>query len=230
AGAASALGFLVTPISFDFVHSLPGPLESLDWDAVDALYRAMEGRGRAMLTDAGVDPAEVLSVRRAEMRLAGQFHDIAVPVPDGRLGAQAAPGLAERFESEYRRLYGIYMPGRQIQVLNWRVLVTGPSPGVRLAAASVDRGACAVHALRGRLINSAEECWITVWRTAFSLITGEAQDFGCELFDPDAHSIAHSPRSMPVFNLTLLLAVRRLLTVFPRDTLRPGDAFVTNDQ
>ncbi len=80
-----------------------------------------------------------------------------------------------------------------------------------------------------RLINIAEECWITIWRTAFSLIIGEAQDFGCELFDPDAESIAHSPRSMPVFNLTLPLAVRHLLVAFPRDTLEPGDVLVTND-
>jgi 5-oxoprolinase (ATP-hydrolysing) len=80
-----------------------------------------------------------------------------------------------------------------------------------------------------RLINIAEECWITIWRTAFSLIIGEAQDFGCELFDPDAESIAHSPRSMPVFNLTLPLAVRHLLAAFPRDTLEPGDVLVTND-
>ncbi len=80
-----------------------------------------------------------------------------------------------------------------------------------------------------RLINIAEECWITIWRTAFSLIIGEAQDFGCELFDPDAESIAHSPRSMPVFNLTLPLAVRHLLAAFPRDILEPGDVLVTND-
>jgi 5-oxoprolinase (ATP-hydrolysing) len=80
-----------------------------------------------------------------------------------------------------------------------------------------------------RLINIAEECWITIWRTAFSLIIGEAQDFGCELFGPDAESIAHSPRSMPVFNLTLPLAVRHLLAEFPRDTLEPGDVLVTND-
>ena len=80
-----------------------------------------------------------------------------------------------------------------------------------------------------RLINIAEECWITIWRTAFSLIIGEAQDFGCELFDPNAESIAHSPRSMPVFNLTLPLAVRHLLAVFPRETLAPGDVLVTND-
>jgi 5-oxoprolinase (ATP-hydrolysing) len=80
-----------------------------------------------------------------------------------------------------------------------------------------------------RLINIAEECWITILRTAFSLIIGEAQDFGCELFDPDAQSIAHSPRSMPVFNLTLPLAARRLLEVFPRQTLQDGDVLVTND-
>lgn len=80
-----------------------------------------------------------------------------------------------------------------------------------------------------RLINISEECWITILRTAFSLIIGEAQDFGCELFDPDGQSIAHSPRSMPVFNLTLPLAVRRLLDVFPRPTLEPGDVLVTND-
>ncbi len=80
-----------------------------------------------------------------------------------------------------------------------------------------------------RLINITEECWVTIWRTAFSMIIGEAQDFGCELLDADAHSLAHSPRSMPVFNLTLPLAVRRLLDVFPRETLAPGDVLVTND-
>ncbi len=80
-----------------------------------------------------------------------------------------------------------------------------------------------------RLINIAEECWITIWRTAFSTIIGEAQDFGCELLDADANSIAHSPRSMPVFNLTLPLAVRHILRAFPRETLADGDVLVTND-
>jgi 5-oxoprolinase (ATP-hydrolysing) len=80
-----------------------------------------------------------------------------------------------------------------------------------------------------RLINIAEECWITILRTAFSTIIGEAQDFGCELLDADAESIAHSPRSMPVFNLSLPLAVRNMLRAFPKETLRDGDVLVTND-
>ncbi len=80
-----------------------------------------------------------------------------------------------------------------------------------------------------RLINISEECWVTIWRTAFSTIIGEAQDFGCELLDANANSIAHSPRSMPVFNLTLPRAVKALFEAFPRETIRSGDVLITND-
>ncbi|MEM4846842.1 MAG: hydantoinase B/oxoprolinase family protein [Thermosphaera sp.] len=80
-----------------------------------------------------------------------------------------------------------------------------------------------------RLINISEECWITIWRTAFSTIIGEAQDFGCELLDANGESLAHSPRSMPIFNLTLPRAVRALLEAFPAETLSEGDVLITND-
>jgi len=80
-----------------------------------------------------------------------------------------------------------------------------------------------------RLVTITEESWITIWRTAFSTIIGEAQDFGCELLDAQGESLAHSPRSMPVFNLTLPRAVKALLTHFPAETLKPGDVLITND-
>jgi len=149
-GAASALGFLVTPLSFEFVHSLPGELETLDWGRVDRLYAAMEAQGRAMLAEGGTEAAEISCERRAEMRLAGQFHDLELPVPEGRLTPAVAPDLIARFEGEYRRLYGTYLPGRQIQVLNWRVLVTGPRPRVRLDEAPLDPRADAAEALKRR--------------------------------------------------------------------------------
>jgi len=148
-GAASALGFLVTPISFDFVHSLPGELERLDWERVDALYAAMEAQGRSMLAEAGLDGREVTAERRAEMRLVGQFHDIELPVPGGRLTSANTADLAARFESEYRRRYGAYLAGRPIQALNWRVLVTGPQPRVHLGEAPADQAASAADASRG---------------------------------------------------------------------------------
>ena len=80
-----------------------------------------------------------------------------------------------------------------------------------------------------RLVTVVEEMWLTVCRTAFSLVISEAQDFACELLDPDGETLAHSPRAMPVFNLTLPRAVKALLERYPAETLKPGDVLVTND-
>ncbi len=80
-----------------------------------------------------------------------------------------------------------------------------------------------------RLVTVVEEMWQTICRTAFSLIVSEAQDFACDLLDARGDSLAHSPRAMPVFNLTLPRAVKALLDKFPPETLQPGDVLVTND-
>jgi 5-oxoprolinase (ATP-hydrolysing)/N-methylhydantoinase A len=80
-----------------------------------------------------------------------------------------------------------------------------------------------------RLVNVVDEMWLTVCRTAFSLIISEAQDFACELLDADGETLVHSPRAMPVFNLCLPRTVKALLAKYPPDTLRPGDVLVTND-
>ena len=80
-----------------------------------------------------------------------------------------------------------------------------------------------------RLVNIAEEAWVALWRTSFSTIMAEAQDFGCEIMDARGESLAHSPKSMPVFNLTLPSAVAGMLEKFPLASLRPGDVLITND-
>jgi 5-oxoprolinase (ATP-hydrolysing) len=46
---------------------------------------------------------------------------------------------------------------------------------------------------------------------------------------PEGETLAHSPRAMPVFNLTLPRAVKALLALFPPETLKPGDVLITND-
>jgi hypothetical protein len=80
-----------------------------------------------------------------------------------------------------------------------------------------------------RLISIADEMWTTVLRTAVSTIIGAAQDFGCELLDEHGNSLAHSYRSMPVFNLVMPETTRQMLAIFPPETLRPGDILTTND-
>ncbi|HYI13916.1 MAG TPA: hydantoinase B/oxoprolinase family protein, partial [Thermomicrobiales bacterium] len=80
-----------------------------------------------------------------------------------------------------------------------------------------------------RLISIADEMWTTVLRTAVSTIIGAAQDFGCELLDERGNSLAHSYRSMPVFNLIMPELTRKLIEAHPIETMREGDVYTTND-
>lgn len=97
------------------------------------------------------------------------------------------------------------------------------------AVARIEADPIGLEIMWSRLVNVVEEMWLTVCRTAFSLVIAEAQDFACELLDKDGETLAHSPRAMPVFNLTLPRAVKALLAAYPADTLKPGDVLITND-
>lgn len=136
-GVASAVGLLVAPSGFDFGHSFAGELDDLDWTAVERLYTEMENEGRRMVAAAGTRTEEVRVERRAEMRYAGQFHDIEIPLP-APLPGDTAAALRSHFDAEYARLYGVTLDGYPVQALNWRVLVAAPPPGVGLRMPSRD--------------------------------------------------------------------------------------------
>ena len=80
-----------------------------------------------------------------------------------------------------------------------------------------------------RLIGVADDMWTTVLRTAVSTIIGAAQDFGCEILDAEGSSIAHSNRSMPVFNLVMPTVTRAVIERYAVETMAQGDVYVTND-
>lgn len=86
-----------------------------------------------------------------------------------------------------------------------------------------------IEIMWSRMINIADEMWTTVLRTAVSTIIGAAQDFGCELLDQSGASLAHSYRSMPVFNLIMPDLTRALIRKYPVDRMQPGDIYTTND-
>jgi len=142
---------------------------------------------------------------------------------------------------EERESTTVVPPGDRLVVddgLNLRLTIgqsTSPepfrttAPPLEQAMARIGSDPIGLEIMWSRLVNLVEECWLTVWRTAFSLIIGEAQDFACEILDARGNSLAHSPRAMPVFNLTLPLAVKAILARFPVETLQPGDILITND-
>ena len=356
-GAASALGFLVAPVAYELARSWPMRLASPDFAAVETLLRELETEGRTRLAEAGVDGAAVREhgaktegagaaacepardgrvtvQRQADMRLRGQMHQITVPLPPDPLSPANLSAVIDAFTEEYQRRYTHLYDGAEIEVLNWRVVCTGPTAdvptrlagegkagardgagpdvadsalkgtrrawvpgrgefvgvpvydryamkagaviegpaiveereattivpdactldvddglnlrislaetmpprvvvgadtGLEEAVARIEADPVGLEIMWSRMINIAEECWQTVIRTAFSLIIGEAQDFACEILDARGRQIVHSPRAMPVFNLTLPIAVNAMIERYPPETLARGDVLVTND-
>ena len=125
-GVASALGFMVTPASFEFSRSHPGELRGISWEEASDIFEDMEDGARKTLAASGVLAEEVRLERRAEMRLSGQFHDIEVPVPEGPLDRGTAGIMEDSFARAYRKLFHAVPQGYEPMVLTWRLRASGP--------------------------------------------------------------------------------------------------------
>ena len=146
AGAASALGFLVAPLMVEQVRSYVAPLARLDWERLRGLYAEMEEQAVASLAALGVVRADMVFERQAEMRFSGQGYEIAVPLPDGSVGAlgpQCEAAFAESFRAVYRQLFERVPEGLAIEGLSWRLNVTGKRPELTLALQGVSGTAAA---------------------------------------------------------------------------------------
>ncbi|MBI3078543.1 MAG: hydantoinase/oxoprolinase family protein [Deltaproteobacteria bacterium] len=132
AGVASAGGFLIVPLSFDFVRSHVARLAELDLDAVNRLYQEMEEEGTRILTRAGVRKRDLTYIRTCDMRYVGQGHEVNVPVPRGTLSGKSLLAIRRHFERLYKKLFHRINPEYEIEALSWRLVVTAPKPEFRL--------------------------------------------------------------------------------------------------
>jgi N-methylhydantoinase A len=128
AGVGSTFGLLAAPLAFDFVRSAYSRLDRMDWSAANALLVEMAGNGRAVLEQSGLSSSDIHYERIADMRYVGQGHEVAVPLPQGRLNEEHLENIQSGFEQVYRSLYGRKGPDVPLEVINWRVVASGPAP------------------------------------------------------------------------------------------------------
>jgi N-methylhydantoinase A len=132
AGVGSTIGFLTAPLAFDFVRTSIEPLDEIDWDRVNALRTEMENEGVSLLARSGIAPAEIAVSHAADLRYLGQGHEVTVPLPPASLGPHSRAHIVEDFGAVYRRLYGRVADGIALEAVNWRVVVSGPTPAFAL--------------------------------------------------------------------------------------------------
>jgi N-methylhydantoinase A len=131
AGVASALGFLTAPVSYDVVRTHKIALADADSAHLEAIYRTMEEEALAILRKGG-EAGEATFNRSADIRYIGQGYEINVALPPRRAGVPDRQGLLAIFTEGYRRFYGRTFPENEFEIVNLRVVVEGPEPGMLL--------------------------------------------------------------------------------------------------
>ena len=140
AGVTSAFGMLTAPLAFDFVQSYVTTVSELDCEVFEDIYADLEQRGRSMLATAGVE-GEVTLTRSADMRYVQQGVEIRVALPAGGLTPEDVPAFRHVFGLEYERLYKRLNPGVDIEIVNWRLVASGPQPQITLQGVTLQSAA-----------------------------------------------------------------------------------------
>jgi N-methylhydantoinase A/oxoprolinase/acetone carboxylase beta subunit len=146
AGVMSALGFLVAPASFERMRSDPCALDDVDPARADAILGELEAESAELVQAAGV-PLDACSVsREAALRYAGQSYALDVPLLAGRVSKQSLGALRAAFLDMYRSRYHRANANVPLELVSWRVRVSGPPPDVKVAPPGWDAGS----GLKGR--------------------------------------------------------------------------------
>jgi N-methylhydantoinase A len=135
AGVGSAVGFLRAPIAYEVVRSRHEVLDQLALEGVSDMLGEMSTEARTVV-EQGAQQAPVQARRLAYMRYVGQGHEIAIALPDRRLVESDIAALASAYEDAYVRLFNRAIPGAQVEILSWSVLVSTVAPARPAPAAT----------------------------------------------------------------------------------------------
>jgi N-methylhydantoinase A len=126
AGVMSAFGFLVTPVTADHVQTYMTRLDEVDWDRVNGLLEEMEQLGKQQVMAGGVQHGALKMIRSADMRYVRQGRELSVPIPNGKLSRESVETIRQSFQTVYQERYARYLTHVPVEVVTWRVAVSGP--------------------------------------------------------------------------------------------------------
>ncbi len=125
-GVGSAIGFLYAPISFAIVRSRYALLASMDISQINTLLEQMIEEASSVVRQ-GDSWAPLTIKKTAFMRYNGQGHEIEIQLPERVLTREDTQRLTSTFEEHYAKQFSRPVPGMDIEILNWSVLVSTES-------------------------------------------------------------------------------------------------------
>ncbi len=148
ASVLSAFGTLVSPVRIDLARSLVRVLTELDPAERDALLDELRAEGRRVLEAAGV-PAGAIRIRYGlDVRYFGQGNEITLWLGEGDAFPADLATIEARFDEEYRRVYGLAIPGVPLEAVTWRLSAYAEAPELRVHELPPATGSPRPHRMR----------------------------------------------------------------------------------
>ena len=215
AGVGSAVGFLLAPISYEVVRSRYMRLSGFDADLVREVFAGMRDEAAAVVAE-GAPGIATTERARAYMRYVGQGHEIGVELPvevvdgvaagfsrggasaDGAVGADPAAALRDAFDRGYHAVYGRTIPGLDVEVLSWTLVVSAPArTGQEAENAAIAGAGRATAAEAGRVATTEAERAATTEAEASTALAPrrlpEPAPVACaELFDGTGNGVVRA--------------------------------------
>ena len=128
AGVGSAIGFLLAPIAYEVVRTLPVDFGDFEASAINRMLDEMRVEATDVVRRGAAPDATLVITRIVELRYIGQGHCLRIDLDEGPLTRAHGPVLKDRFEARYRAVYGLAIDGLDIQSVSWSVTVSTGAP------------------------------------------------------------------------------------------------------
>ena len=120
----SAIGLLMTPISYATLRSGRMVLDELDATGLEHGFAPIEDQATKLLAEAGVGAEQFRIERRLDMCFSGQGYEVEVSLPPGI----DRDGIAQLFRETYAKTFATTPIDTAIEIVNWKVEATAPRP------------------------------------------------------------------------------------------------------
>jgi N-methylhydantoinase A len=162
AGVGSAIGFLRAPVGYEVVRSLYQRFSTFDVAAVNDLLDDMRLEAEAAVAK-GSFGAPTVETRTAYMRYVGQGHEIPVPLPNQVLGVEDVGSIRSRYDEEYARFFDRPVPGSDVEIMSYSVVVTTVTEDITLPALSENLFTTEAAPVRTQLVRDTTTGSVSEW-------------------------------------------------------------------
>jgi N-methylhydantoinase A len=123
-GAFSALGLLCTDVVHDYIRSELKPLDEVEPDHAEAIFRALEAKAHEEIAAEGLDATQARFACELDLRYTGQGYELRTPLDGLFTDGLTSTSLAharERFDERHAQLHGHAAKERPVEVVSYRL-------------------------------------------------------------------------------------------------------------